>query len=102
MDAIIVIWTNLAITQRNKIFEYWNKRNRSNSYSKRINLIIYEKIDLLESNPLIGEEIEDYNARIIHFENYGLVYKIEKHNIYILSFWDSKQNPKKILEILKK
>lgn len=101
MDAVKVIWTTLAISQRNKIFEYWNNRNKSILYSKRLNLLIYEKIDLLQLNPFASEEIEDFHARILHFEKYGLVYKIEKQNIYILSFWDSRQNPKKLLEILK-
>ncbi len=101
MDAVIVIWTKLAIDQRNKIFEYWNKRNENNSYSKRINLIIYDKIDLLQMNPFAGQELEDYNARILYFEKYGLVYKISENSIYILSFWDQRQNPNRLLEILK-
>ena len=102
MDAVIVVWTNLAINQRNKLFAYWNKRNKSILYSKRLNLLIYEKINLIQLNQFAGEEIENYNARIIHFEKYGLVYKIDQQNIFILSFWDSRQNPKKLLEILKK
>lgn len=68
MDAVKVIWTTLEIRQRNKIFEYWNKRNKSILYTKKLNLLIYEKIDLLKLNPFAGEEIEDFNARILHFE----------------------------------
>ena len=45
---MIVVWTNLAINQRNKLFAYWNKRNKSILYSKRLNLLIYEKINLIQ------------------------------------------------------
>lgn len=35
------------------------------------------KINLLQLNANTGEKIDDFNATIIHFEKYGLVYKIE-------------------------
>jgi len=54
MDEIKVIWIQIAIEQRNKIFEYWNNRNKSNNYSKKLNLIAYEKIDLIKSSPFVG------------------------------------------------
>lgn len=101
MDEIKVIWTQIAIEQRNKIFEYWNNRNKSNNYSKKLNLIAYEKIDLIKSSPFVGVKIRNENTRIIHFENYSLVYKISKSEIYILAFWDNRQNPSKLLKILK-
>jgi hypothetical protein len=40
---------------------------------------------------LTGVKIEDEEARILHFENYSLVYKIIKNKIYILAFWDNRQ-----------
>lgn len=29
MDALKLFWTSTAIKQRNHIFDYWNKRNKS-------------------------------------------------------------------------
>lgn len=100
MDEVSVIWTKTALQQRNKIFEYWNSRNKSNSYAKRLNLLIYEKIDLLKSSPFIGIEIENFGGRILNFEKYGLVYRISDKNIYILALWDNRQNPNKLRKIL--
>ncbi|WP_312766348.1 type II toxin-antitoxin system RelE/ParE family toxin [Epilithonimonas sp.] len=100
MDEVKVIWTTLARTQRNAIFEYWNNRIKSNSYSKKLNLIIYQKIDLLKSNPLIGTQTDFEFYRILHFENYGLVYRIEANVIFIISLWDNRQNPKKLKNLL--
>ena len=41
MDEIKVIWTKIAIQQRDEIFDYWNNRNKTDSYSKKLNLKIY-------------------------------------------------------------
>jgi hypothetical protein len=101
MDELKIIWTKIAISQRNEVFAYWNKRNKSTDFSKKINLLIYEKIDLLKNFPLTGVEIQNEDARILHFHNYSLVYKISQSEIYILAFWDNRQNPLKLLEILK-
>ena len=101
MDELKIIWTKIAILQRNEVFAYWNKRNKSTDFYKKINLLIYEKIDLLKNFPLTGVEIQNEDARILHFHNYSLVYKISQSEIYILAFWDNRQNPSKLLEILK-
>ena len=101
MDKLKIIWTKIAISQRNEVFAYWNKRNKSIDFSKKINLLIYEKIDLLKNFPLTGVEIQNEDARILHFHNYSLVYKISQSEIYILAFWDNRRNPSKLLEILK-
>ena len=101
MDELKIIWTKIAISQRNEVFAYWNKRNKSTDFSKKINLLIHEKIDLLKNFPLTGVEIQNEDARILHFHNYSLVYKISQSEIYILAFWDNRQNPSKLLEILK-
>lgn len=100
MDEVKVVWTTLARIQRNAIFEYWDNRNKSNSYSKKLNLLIYQKIDLLKSSPLIGSQTDFKLYRILHFENYGLVYRIDIDVIYIISLWDNRQNPKKLKKLL--
>ena len=38
MDELKIIWTKIAISQRNEVFAYWNKRNKSTDFSKKINL----------------------------------------------------------------
>lgn len=100
MDEVKVIWTTLEIKQRNAIFDYWNNRNKSNRYSIKLNLTIYQKIDFLKSNPLSGIETNFEPNRILHFENYGLVYRLEKDLLYIISLWDNRQNPSKLKKLL--
>jgi plasmid stabilization system protein ParE len=86
MDEIKVIWTKIAVKQRNEIFDYWNNRNKNNRYSKQLNLKIYRKIDQLKNFPYTGVEIENENARVLHFENYSLIYRLNINKIFILAF----------------
>ena len=65
-----------------------------------LNLIIYQKIDLLKSNPFIGIETDFITYRILHFENYGLVYRSEEELLYIISVWDNRQNPSGLKKLL--
>jgi hypothetical protein len=90
MDEIKIIWSNIAVTQRNKVFEYWNTRNKS----------IYDKIDLLKSNPHAGKFGSLKPFRILHLGNYSLVYRYSASVIYIISFWDNRQNPDTLKKIL--
>lgn len=83
MDEIKVIWTKIAVKQRNEIFDYWNNRNKNNRYSKQLNLKIYRKIDQLKNFPNTGVEIENENARVLHFENYSLIYRLNINKIFI-------------------
>ena len=36
MARLKILWTSTALKQRNHIFKYWNERNKSNSYSKKL------------------------------------------------------------------
>ena len=100
MDEVKIVWTTLARRERDVIFDYWNKKNKSNHDSKKLNLIIYQKIDLLKSNPFIGIETDFKPYRILLFENYGLVYRSEEELLYIISVWDHRQNPSKLKKLL--
>ncbi len=55
MDGLILLWTQTAIKQRDHMFDYWNNRNKSNSYSKKLNLAVRERVELLKAR--------DYNYR---------------------------------------
>ena len=68
-----LIWSKNSIKERNEIFDYWNNRNKTDSYSKKLNLKIYSKIDLLKTFSLTGVKIEDEEARFLNLQNYSLV-----------------------------
>ncbi len=101
MDEIKVIWSELAVFQRNGIFEFWNNHNKSTNYSEKLNLIIDEKIEQICHFPQSGIRFKNTQIRMIHFENFSLIYQQIENSIYIYSFWDNRQDPEKLMENLK-
>lgn len=102
MAEIRVFWTEVAINERNKIFEYWNYRNQSISFSRKLNFKIQDQIQLLKQNPELGIKVKNFNARTLTLGHYNIIYQIRGNEIYIISFWDNRQNPNKLLASLKK
>ena len=70
MAGIAVFWTNTALKQRNSIFRYWNERNHSNSFAKKLNIKIKGRLELLKHNPEIGKRTDFANTKTISLGHY--------------------------------
>ena len=49
-----LVWQQAAQKDRKAILKYWNERNKSNTYSLKLNKILVEKTKLLKDFPLSG------------------------------------------------
>lgn len=78
MAALKILWAETAIRQRNSIFEYWNDRNQSYTYSRKLNSKINERIGLLKQNPEIGKLTEFKNTRAVSLGHYSIFYQLVK------------------------
>ena len=96
-----ILWTPTAIKQRNHVFEYWNNRNKSTAFSKKLNEKIKEKIKLLRVNSELGIGTGFNNTRVIILKHYSILYKKIDYIIIVTGFWDNRQDPKKLIEFLK-
>lgn len=100
--ALKVFWTETALRQRNLIFEYWNERNGSVSYSLKLFGKIKERTDILKISPEIGKRTEHKNMRAVSLGHYIIFYQFDTSKIVITAFWDNRQEPKKLLKSLKR
>lgn len=100
MVKVKLHWTKTAILQRHSIFNYWNKRTHSLSYSQKLKLKIKEKTELLKSNPSMGKEIGFEKIRCLPMNNFSIFYILKQDEIFILSFWDNRQDPKSLFMAL--
>ena len=100
MAQLKIFWTETALKQRNYVFEYWNERNKSIEYSKKLNAKIIERISLLKSQPKLGKKSNFKNVRIVSLGHYSILYKFDELKIIIVGFGDNRQNPNKLLEFL--
>lgn len=96
-----IIWSRRAQNDRIEIFRYWNNRNKSNLYSKKLNGLFKEAVKLIAQYPKIGKLTDDETARIKIVGDYLIIYEIdEKRQLLILTIWDSRQNPERLKRIL--
>ena len=97
-----IIWSRRAQNDRIEIFKYWNKRNKSNLYSKKLNGLIKEAVKLISEYPEIGKPTDNKTARIKIVRDYLIIYEIdEKGQLLILTIWGSGQNPERLKRILR-
>ncbi len=88
-----IIWTVSAQTERREILEYWVKRNKSKTYSIKLNKLIITALREISKNPFIGRktEIEDVRVKIVR--DYLIFYEISPKKIFVLSIWDGRRDP---------
>ncbi len=97
-----VVWTETAIKQRRDILKYWTIRNNSTLYAEKLIVLVRERIKLISNNPDSGKQTNHLHTREAAMGNFSIYYKTEIDRIVITSFWDNRQNPKKLVKLLKK
>jgi toxin YoeB len=96
MVARRIVWSSSAKLQLKTIFEYFNFRNKSKLYSRKLNSLIQTELKTLLQQPNIGKKTNSINVRGLLVENYYVFIEINETHIIILSVWDTRQNPEKL------
>lgn len=91
-----ITWTQKAEKQLNQTLLYWNNRNKSNSYSKKLLKEIKKREIYLTENPNSGITIGyDSILKISVLRVFSLIYKFKEEKIS-LAFWDNRRNPENL------
>jgi toxin YoeB len=88
-----ITWSENAKNDRTAILKYWIARNKSNRYSKKLNLLFKHAINLISKNPGIGHFTIKENIKVKLVRDYLIVYEITVDTVYILSIFDGRKNP---------
>jgi toxin YoeB len=91
-----VIWSPRAQTERKEILDFWFKRNKSKTYSRKLNRLFKEAINLIIDYPEIGNRADLENVRAKIIRDYIMFYEINDDELFILSIWDTRQNPENL------
>ncbi|MGC4129127.1 MAG: type II toxin-antitoxin system RelE/ParE family toxin [Bergeyella sp.] len=95
-----LIWSPTAKKIRIEILKYWNERNKSKTYSKKLNILFEEGAQQIADFPYSGIRISATVFRGKLIRDYYLLYEFNGETVTILFIWDTRQNPSKLLEIL--
>ncbi|MBW6479741.1 MAG: type II toxin-antitoxin system RelE/ParE family toxin [Bacteroidales bacterium] len=75
------------------ILDFYNKRNVSSTYSRKLYINFQKRIKLLSHNPFLGVRTDFETVRVLITDNYQIIYEIFEDFILIILIWDSRRNP---------
>jgi toxin YoeB len=90
-----VIWTVKANKERKDILEYWIVRNKSKTFSIKLNKLILYNVGLLADHPTIGRKTDIERVRVKIVRDYLIFYEFSSSELITLSVWDGRRENKK-------
>jgi toxin YoeB len=88
-----IVWSINAILTKKSIFKYWNNRNKSTVYSKKLDILFYEILERISQSTEASIATKIENIRAILIRDYYLIFEISEFTIKVLDIWDTRQNP---------
>ncbi len=86
-------WSLEARLDLFNILEYYLNRNKSATYSKKLNLKINQSVKLLSKNPFLGTRTAYDSVRAMVTGDYQIIYEIFDQMILIIMIWDCRRDP---------
>jgi plasmid stabilization system protein ParE len=86
-------WSTEARLDLLNILEFYIDRNKSASYSKKLNSKINKSLNLILKNPLIGLQSQIESVRAMITGDYQIIYEISDKVILIVMIWDCRRDP---------
>lgn len=97
-----IIWTNTASSQLRQILDFWVDHNQSDSYSLKLLDKVEKNLLGIVSYPERSPESIFPEMRVAAMNHYSIYYKITEEHIVVTAFWDNRQDPRKLFELLKR
>jgi len=91
-----IVWTKKSIQDRYKIYLFWVKKNKSDVFSKKLEMLFKESAKFISEFPEIGVPTEIHNVKVKIIKDFKMFYLKEGDKVIILRVWDTRQNPKKL------
>lgn len=88
-----IVWSNRARKRLYGILDFYIERNKSKTYSNKLQKLISKEVKLLLKHPDLGLKTTENTTRGLIIENYIIYYEITEDKIMIHTIWDSRQNP---------
>lgn len=97
-----IVWTETAVKQRREILRYWTDRNKSTFYAEKLIALIRQRVITIQHNPLAFKATSYPETRESAMGHFSIYYKITDQEIIVTAFWDNRQDPAKVLQLLSK
>ena len=87
-----IVWTQKAQLERAEILSYWIERNKSKTYSIKLNKLFVETLKTLTKQPSLGRKTDAANVRVKVARDYLLFYETTETELIVLAIWDGRRN----------
>ncbi len=85
-----IVWSQNALNQFRSTVIYWDRRNQSQAYSKRLKHLLNREIELIRKYPYAFPEVA-FGIRKMVFDNFILNYLVFDDRILIIHMYDCRQ-----------
>lgn len=96
-----VVWTQTAAKQRREILRYWTSRNGSTAYAEKLIKLTAARLKVILMHPEAYKVTVYPETRISAMGHFSILYKLTENHLIVTAFWDNRQDPEKLLEIIK-
>lgn len=97
--AAKLTWSERADRELHDILCYWENRNGSPTYSTKLYGLINHSLEMVCSFSLSGQMTTTEGVRSVIVKDYRILYELRPDEIYVMTIFDTRQDPKK-LEVL--
>jgi toxin YoeB len=91
--ALKVLYSPQFMDDLEAILQFYDERNGSDRYSKKLLKMIHRQIRLLTTMPEIGRMTDFPSVRILFVDKFGIDYQIRDNSILIINIYSCQTNP---------
>jgi plasmid stabilization system protein ParE len=95
-----IVWTRTADRQFLEVLDYWLKRTKSNLYPKKLLDLVTKRTLQIAQQPHLYRLADFPDTRVASLGNFSIFYKVNDDHILITAFWDNRQDPEQLRQLL--
>lgn len=96
-----IVWSQNSKNDLKNIKKFFDTRNQSSEYSKKLLKTFRDSAKLIEKFPLLSIPTEYDNVRGFVILEYIIFYEIMSKHILVLMVWDCRRDPEQLNKIMK-
>ncbi len=87
-----IVFSRKAFLDIDRIIEFNNRRNKSDTYSRKFLIKFHKRLELLQKHPLTGVATDDENVLLLVWEQYYVFSSCVDMTIGIKSIYHQKED----------
>jgi toxin YoeB len=95
--ALKILYAPQFVDNLESILQFFDERNGSDAFSKKLLKMIQQEIVILKAMPEIGRMTNFPGVRILFVERFGIEYQIRNEEILIIDIFSCQKNPEERL-----